>query len=193
MNKKLLFFGFIYTVSLIIVAQIVIAHINSEMQSVMDDSTVKSNISIEMNELKHMISEGDYDSAIDKCDDIIRVSADSGKTSSRTILLMWIFVAINILFVGIVLLYIDRRILKPFSDMKNYANEISKGNMDAELSMDRENYFGDFTWAFENMRKEIIKSRTAERTAVENNKTVIATLSHDIKTPIASIADLFGL
>ena len=187
MNKKLLFFGFIYTVSLIIVAQIVIAHINSEMQSVMDDSTVKSNISIEMNELKHMISEGDYDSAIDKCDDIIRVSADSGKTSSRTILLMWIFVAINILFVGIVLLYIDRRILKPFSDMKNYANEISKGNMDAELSMDRENYFGDFTWAFENMRKEIIKSRTAERTAVENNKTVIATLSHDIKTPMSSI------
>ena len=187
MNKKILFFGFIYTVSLIIVAQIVIAHINSEMQSVMDDSTVKSNISIEMNELKHMISEGDYDSAIDKCDDIIRVSADSGKTSSRTILLMWIFVAINILFVGIVLLYIDRRILKPFSDMKNYANEISKGNMDAELSMDRENYFGDFTWAFENMRKEIIKSRTAERTAVENNKTVIATLSHDIKTPMSSI------
>ena len=187
MNKKLLFFGFIYTVSLIIVAQIVIAHINSEMQSVMDDSTVKSNISIEMNELKHMISEWDYDSAIDKCDDIIRVSADSGKTSSRTILLMWIFVAINILFVGIVLLYIDRRILKPFSDMKNYANEISKGNMDAELSMDRENYFGDFTWAFENMRKEIIKSRTAERTAVENNKTVIATLSHDIKTPMSSI------
>ena len=187
MNKKLLFFGFIYTVSLIIVAQIVIAHINSEMQSVMDDSTVKSNISIEMNELKHMISEGDYDSAIDKCDDIIRVSADSGKTSSRTILLIWIFVAINILFVGIVLLYIDRRILKPFSDMKNYANEISKGNMDAELSMDRENYFGDFTWAFENMRKEIIKSRTAERTAVENNKTVIATLSHDIKTPMSSI------
>lgn len=187
MNKKLLFFGFIYTVSLIIVAQIVIAHINSEMQSVMDDSTVKSNISIEMNELKHMISEGDYDSAIDKCDDIIRVSGDSGKTSSRTILLMWIFVAINILFVGIVLLYIDRRILKPFSDMKNYANEISKGNMDAELSMDRENYFGDFTWAFENMRKEIIKSRTAERTAVENNKTVIATLSHDIKTPMSSI------
>ena len=37
------------------------------------------------------------------------------------------------------------------------------------------------------MRKEIIKSRTAERTAVENNKTVIATLSHDIKTPMSSI------
>ena len=44
-----------------------------------------------------------------------------------------------------------------------------------------------FTWAFDSMRKEIIKARAAEREAVENNKTVIATLSHDIKTPVASI------
>lgn len=37
------------------------------------------------------------------------------------------------------------------------------------------------------MRCEIIKSRSCEQEAIENNKTVIATLSHDIKTPIASI------
>ena len=37
------------------------------------------------------------------------------------------------------------------------------------------------------MRKEITKARSCEREAIENNKTVIATLSHDIKTPIASI------
>ena len=71
--------------------------------------------------------------------------------------------------------------------MKGFANEISKGNLDVEIKMDRENYFGDFTWAFNNMRKEINKSRNAEKTAIENNKTVIATLSHDIKTPMASI------
>ena len=53
--------------------------------------------------------------------------------------------------------------------------------------MDRGNFFGDFTWAFDNMRKEIVKSRNAEKTAIENNKTVVATLSHDIKTPVASI------
>lgn len=37
------------------------------------------------------------------------------------------------------------------------------------------------------MRREITKARSCEREAVENNKTVIATLSHDIKTPISSI------
>jgi signal transduction histidine kinase len=37
------------------------------------------------------------------------------------------------------------------------------------------------------MRREIISARAGEKQAVENNKTVIATLSHDIKTPVASI------
>jgi signal transduction histidine kinase len=37
------------------------------------------------------------------------------------------------------------------------------------------------------MRREIIAARAGEKQAVENNKTVIATLSHDIKTPVASI------
>jgi signal transduction histidine kinase len=37
------------------------------------------------------------------------------------------------------------------------------------------------------MRSEIKKARRCEKEAIENNKTVIASLSHDIKTPIASI------
>ena len=37
------------------------------------------------------------------------------------------------------------------------------------------------------MRREITKARACEREAIDNNKTVIATLSHDIKTPVASI------
>ena len=35
--------------------------------------------------------------------------------------------------------------------------------------------------------RSITKARICEKEAVDNNKTVIATLSHDIKTPIASI------
>lgn len=68
-----------------------------------------------------------------------------------------------------------------------FAENIAQGNFDVPLKYERCNYFGAFTWAFDSMRKEIIKARAAEREAVENNKTVIATLSHDIKTPVASI------
>ena len=83
--------------------------------------------------------------------------------------------------------YIYVAVLRPFDKMKDYAAEIAKGNFDLSLDYSRSNYFGQFTWAFDSMRREITKARANEREAVENNKTVIATLSHDIKTPIASI------
>ena len=78
-------------------------------------------------------------------------------------------------------------ILRPFDKMKGFADKIAQGNFDVPLQYERSNYFGAFTWAFDSMRREITKARSCEKEAIENNKTVIATLSHDIKTPIASI------
>lgn len=83
--------------------------------------------------------------------------------------------------------YIYFAILRPFEQMKVFAEKISMGDFNVPLNYERSNYFGEFTWAFDSMRNEITKSRASEREAIENNKTVIATLSHDIKTPIASI------
>lgn len=78
-------------------------------------------------------------------------------------------------------------VLRPFSKLEEFAGEIATGNLDKDLKYERVNMFGEFTWAFDHMRREIKKAKQCEQEAVENNKTVIATLSHDIKTPIASI------
>ena len=99
----------------------------------------------------------------------------------------WIFGGISLVFLASVMGYVYVSVLRPFDKMKDYAAEIAKGNFDVPLDYSRSNYFGQFTWAFDSMRREITKARANEREAVENNKTVIATLSHDIKTPIASI------
>lgn len=99
----------------------------------------------------------------------------------------WIFCGVSLVFLTGVMGYVYFSILRPFDKMKSYAAEIAKGNFDVPLDYSRSNYFGQFTWAFDSMRREITKARACEREAVENNKTVIATLSHDIKTPIASI------
>ncbi len=84
-------------------------------------------------------------------------------------------------------LYMHQLILRPFQRLQHYALEIAKGNLEVTLSYERVNIFGAFTWSFDHMRKEILKAKSCEREAIENNKTIIATLSHDIKTPIASI------
>ena len=99
----------------------------------------------------------------------------------------WIFCGVSLVFLAGVMGYVYVSVLRPFDKMKEYAAEIAKGNFDVSLDYARSNYFGQFTWAFDSMRREITKARANEREAVENNKTVIATLSHDIKTPIASI------
>ena len=187
MNRKLLLILFIYTIVVIIAGQLIITHISKiydREEAVRQEAEENP---VKLNEVKQLIADGKNDEARDNLDEIISSYDDSEETKSRVILLTWIFVIINILSVVIILVYINIRILKPFEDMKEYASKISAGDLDSTLKMDRGNYFGAFTWAFDNMRREIVKSRRAEKEAIENNKTVIATLSHDIKTPMASI------
>ncbi|MBR1773810.1 MAG: HAMP domain-containing histidine kinase [Eubacterium sp.] len=187
MNKKLLIILFIYTIAVVIAGQLVITHISKSYDREEAVRQEAEENPVKLNEVKQLIADGKSNEAIENLDEIIESYDDAEDTKSRVVLLTWIFVIINILSVVIILVYINIRILKPFEDMKEYASKISAGDLDSTLKMDRGNYFGAFTWAFDNMRREIVKSRRAEKEAIENNKTVIATLSHDIKTPMASI------
>ena len=141
---------------------------------------------LEANEIARLIDAGEYTAARDKADqlgDTLR-GATFNSSVDKAIIIMC---GLSVFFMGMVFAYVYFKILRPFDQMKDYAAEIAKGRFDVGLPVERSNYFGAFTWAFDCMRKEITRSRAAEREAVENNKTVIATLSHDIKTPIASI------
>ena len=188
MKKRLIIIAIIYTVLLVIASQLIFNVINKDFREqleIKDESA--TSITVEMNELKQLISNGDIDGALSQCDDVVKRFSEAENGYVDSIVLMWLFVGLNVITVVIILSYIYVRILKPFENLKNYATDISKGNLDTPLKVEKGNYFGDFTWAFDNMRKEILKSRNAEKNAIENNKTVVATLSHDIKTPVASI------
>lgn len=187
MNKKLLFVIIIYIVILTTGSGVIISFINRDIQEIISEEDGNGTIAVELNEVKNLMSEGNIEGATAKCDEIISSELSEPKIASYVALKIWGVVALNVVGLLALILYIYKRILKPFEDMKDYAGEVSKGNLDVSLKMDRGNFFGDFTWAFDNMRKEIVKSRNAEKTAIENNKTVVATLSHDIKTPVASI------
>lgn len=111
--------------------------------------------------------------------------ANESESNEKDALL--ILYGFSIVFLFLVFSYVYLKIIRPFDKLKNYAGEIANGNFNTTLQYERTNFFGAFTWAFDHMRREIIKSRACEKEAINNNKTVIATLSHDIKTPIASI------
>ena len=78
-------------------------------------------------------------------------------------------------------------LIKPFKKMKDFATRVSSGNLDIPLDMDRNNNFGAFTESFDIMRHEIKEAREKEKKAIEAKKELVAKLSHDIKSPVASI------
>lgn len=147
---------------------------------------VKSEQIIAANEVEQLIRSGETEQAVEKAEQLqesLRKSDAGYHSESRTLFMC----GISLAFVFVVFGYVYFAILRPFDKMKAFAQKIAQGNFDVPLNYERSNYFGAFTWAFDSMRREITKSRACEREAIENNKTVIATLSHDIKTPVSSI------
>ncbi|WNS40726.1 HAMP domain-containing sensor histidine kinase [Paenibacillus sp. MMS20-IR301] len=83
--------------------------------------------------------------------------------------------------------YIDRAIFRPFRKLQAFARHVAEGKLDMPLEMDRGNGFGAFAESFDLMREELAKARENERAANQSKKELVASLSHDIKTPLASI------
>ncbi len=151
-----------------------------------DPEEAKSRHIIALNEIEQLAKKGDTELIPEKT----RMLAESmrreipGENHSVNGPVLGI---LAVVLIASVFIYLYFSVIKPFDKLKDFAARISSGSLDIPLYRDRSNYFGAFTWAFDSMRKEINTARRCEKEAVENNKTVIATLSHDIKTPIASI------
>lgn len=151
-----------------------------------DTSDRRAEKILDANEISQLIDMGEYEKAREKLADFqdsLRNPVDIENNNTKVLVIC----CAAVLCIVLVFLYVYFKILRPFDKMKDFASEVAKGNFDVPLKYERSNYFGAFTWAFDIMRKKITSARMAEHEAVENNKTVIATLSHDIKTPIASI------
>lgn len=116
-------------------------------------------------------------------------AADAGRDGiwNKAGLAVTLFVLFSLFYMAVLLLYVYQKMLRPFEKLQGYAGQVAAGNLDVALDCERTNFFGAFTWAFDHMREELKAARRREETAIQENKTIIATLSHDIKTPIASV------
>lgn len=146
----------------------------------------RSEYIVALNEISRLNESENYESANEKIH-ALQENMRNKDNIQRGINVIPILCGASVFLFAAMFGYIYFAILRPFEKMKDFAAKISMGDFDVPLNYERSNYFGEFTWAFDSMRNEITKSRASEKEAIENNKTVIATLSHDIKTPIASI------
>ena len=101
-----------------------------------------------------------------------------------------LFSVVGVLQIFIVVtwyIYIRKSVITPFKNLNSFAARVAEGNLDIPLTMDKGHVFGAFTESFDLMRSELKKARIAEKKASDDKKEMVAKLSHDIKTPVASI------
>ncbi|MBU7594708.1 HAMP domain-containing histidine kinase [Metabacillus halosaccharovorans] len=98
-----------------------------------------------------------------------------------------LIIGVLMIFSILYMIYIYKTFLKPFQQLQHFAAGVARGNLDIPLNMEKNNYFGAFTESFDLLREELDAARQREYESNRSKKELVATLSHDIKTPIASI------
>ena len=86
-----------------------------------------------------------------------------------------------------VLLYIRQNILKQFTKLNDVPLQLAKGNLSEPLKENKSRFFGRFVWGLDMLRGELEQSKTNELERARKEKTMLLSLSHDIKTPLAAI------
>lgn len=86
-----------------------------------------------------------------------------------------------------VMLYIRQRILLPFQRLSNIPRELSKGNLTLPVKENKSRFFGEFIWGVDMLRENMEQQKKRELELQKNKKTLLLSLSHDIKTPLSAI------
>ena len=115
-----------------------------------------------------------------------RAEEFAARTREARIQMLWVLGSVYA--AGILLMFIIWYFyIRPFNKLSDFAASVSKGNLDVPLNMDRHNYFGAFTESFDRMREELKLSSEREAAANRSKQELVAEISHDIKTPVATI------
>ncbi|MBO4651176.1 MAG: HAMP domain-containing histidine kinase [Clostridiales bacterium] len=109
------------------------------------------------------------------------------KADIRPLIYMNIGLGIAIISASCVLIYIGRKILRPFHKMSDYSVELARGNLSAPVKEDKNKFFGKFLWGINMLRDNLESNKERELELQKDKKTLILSLSHDIKTPLSAI------
>lgn len=107
-----------------------------------------------------------------------------------------VLIVLNVSFTLIIIMtivlfiYLDRKIISPFKTMNNLTTELAKGNLSVPVKQEKSRYFKQFLWGMDMLREKLETDKLRELELLKEKKTLILSLSHDIKTPLAAI-DLY--
>lgn len=119
-------------------------------------------------------------------DNLYRIEYRANQESN---IIIWMNIALvgMMIITATVLIYVYRKVLKPFHAMSNLSYELAKGNLSTPVKEEKSKLFGRFLWGMDMLREKLEDNKEKELEFQKDRKTLILSLSHDIKTPLSSI------
>lgn len=107
-------------------------------------------------------------------------------------IIYYINIIFGVMFVAtfILLLNIDKKVITPFISIRNLPVELAKGNLTIPIKEQKSKFFVDYLWGMDMLREKLNDDKTKELELIKEKKTLILSLSHDVKTPLSAI-DLY--
>ncbi len=100
------------------------------------------------------------------------------------------FIAITLILIltnGLLTYFMSRSIIKPISKLSTAAKKISEGDLEYSVQSDKKDELGDLANTFEQMRLKLREADREQKQYEQNRQELIASISHDLKTPLTSI------
>lgn len=113
------------------------------------------------------------------------ISMDTQRSHKRFIVNAFLLL-IGLFLFGI-LRYIKVYVLTPFYRLRDLPYELSKGNLNVPLPEYKNRYFDRFTWGMDLLRERLENQKEEELRLQKEKKTLILSITHDIKTPLSAI------
>lgn len=108
-------------------------------------------------------------------------------SQKKTISFVNVIVLVIAVFMIAVLQFFRIRLLKPFYQLREVPFELSKGNLTIPLKEHKSHFFGRFIWGMDLLRENLEQKKEMELKLQKEKKTLILSISHDIKTPLSAI------
>lgn len=113
-------------------------------------------------------------------------TASAEKNHNAAVIVNVVLAVMSVMILA-VLIYIKRKIISPFDTLKDVPYELSKGNLTAPIKENKSRFFGRFIWGVDLLRENMEQQKKRELDLQKEKKTLLLSLSHDIKTPLSAI------
>ena len=132
-------------------------------------------------------SQVNYDYIVAECDGVLYRIGYEEKDNTGVVVTFNICLGLMFILTVVILIYIDRKVLKPFNSMTDMTVELAKGNLTKPVTEEKSRFFGKFLWGMDMLRENLEDSKRKELEYQKEKKTLVLSLSHDIKTPLSAI------